>query len=346
MIEKKTSYKDYKIEDFVCDDSFTNFVTNSNQQDVSKWGKWLSHNPKNRETALNAKILILYLRFKKRELSTDFIKDEWLKLKGRLNLSESTPPVKKRTIIKRKIWQYAAAASVLLIFAGAFYYLTLTPKFDEVVDYKEVIVPKGEIKKVLLSDGTLVFVNSDSRLKYDHSFSGEQREVFLEGEAWFDVKHITKKPFVVHTLENDITVLGTAFNVYAYHNENVFIASLERGKISVSHNNEKAVELKANQSYLFIKDSNKSKIVETSNIESYSAWKDGKLVFRNQRFIDILQKLERSHNMVMSLQNKEVGNCRYTGTFYYEDDITTILDVIKLPTPFDYEVLGDTIIIK
>ncbi len=346
MNGKNTRCNDYEIDDFVCDDSFINFATNKNQDDVTKWEEWLLGNPKNRQTAKEAKLLIRHLRFNKQKLSSNFVLCEWLKLRDRLNLNEIKPPVKKRTVFKRKIWQYAAAASLLLFFVSVIYYFTLIPKYEEVVDYHEIIVPKGEIKKILLSDGTLVFINSYSKLKYDNCLSREQREVFLEGEACFDVKHNAKMPFIVHTQENDVTVLGTAFNVYAYPNENIFRASLERGKISVSYNNEEAVELEVNQTYLLIRNSKQTKIFESANIQSYSSWKDGKIMFRNQRFTDILRKLERSHNVIFNLQNKEVENCKYTGTFTTDDDINTILGVIKYTTPFEYKILNDTIVIK
>lgn len=346
MNVKNTNYCDYKFDDFVFDDSFINYAINKNQTDIIKWEKWLSQNPKNKKTAIEAKILIQRFRFKNKELSSDFIKDEWLKLKNRLNINEIALPVKKITVIRRNFWQYAAAASLILFFIGAIYYFTYGPKCEEIAEYHEFIVPKGEIKKTLLPDSSLVFINSDSKLKYNNCFGEEQREVFLEGEASFDVKHNAEKPFIVHTQENDITVLGTSFNVYAYSNENIFRASLERGKISVSHNNEETVELRVNQTYLLLRNSNESKIFETSNVQSFSSWKEGKIIFRNLQFTAILRKLERSHNVIFNLQNKEVGNCKYTGTFTTEDDINTILRVMKLTTLFEYEIVNDTVIIK
>jgi len=346
MDGKSKQLNNYKIEDFISDDSFINFATDKNQHDIAKWKKWLLGEPKNKQIAINAKLLICNLRFTKQEVSSDFITSEWNKLRVRLNLNIPEQKKNKRNIFKRKIWQYAAAASFLLLFASAIYYYSSAPRNTEIVNYKEVIVPKGEIKKILLPDGTTIAINSDSKLKYDQNFSGEYREVFLQGEAWFDVKHNSKKPFVVHTHENDITVLGTAFNICAYPDENIFKTTLERGKITVSHNNEKAVELGVNQTYIFIKDINKQEIVETNNIETYSAWKDGVLVFQNQKFDCILRKLERSHNVIFNIKNTEVENCKYTGTFSAKADIVSILDIMKLPTHFKYEILADTIIVK
>ena len=340
MNTKNIRFKDYEFDDFVFDDSFINYATNKNQSDVIKWEKWLSHNPGNKEIAEEAELLIRHLRFKNSELSSDSIKNEWLKLRNRLNISESSHPAKNKISIRRKLWRYAAAASFILFFVSAVYYFNSSHKYEKIANYHEIIVPKGEIKKILLPDGSVVFINSDSKLKYSNYFGEKKREVFLEGEASFDVKHNAKKPFIVHTEENDMIVLGTAFNVYAYPNENIFRASLERGKISVSYNNEDAVELEVNQTYLLIRNSKQLKIFETADIQSYSSWKEGKILIRNQKFTEILRRLERSHNVIFKLQNKEVGNCKFTGTFSTEDDINAIMGVIKLPTPFEYEILN------
>ncbi len=234
----------------------------------------------------------------------------------------------------------------MYFFVSAFFYFTFTPKCEEFVEYHEFIVPKGEIKKTELPDGSIVFLNADSKLIYDNCFGVELREVYLDGEASFDVKHIEGKPFIVHTEENDITVLGTVFNVYAHNKENIFRTSLEQGKISISHNAEKSVELKANQTYLLLRNSNESKVFETLNVESFSSWKEGEVVFRNIQFTAILRKLERSHNVTFDLQNKEVGMSRFTGTFTTDEDISTILGIIKLTTYFEYEIVKDTVIIK
>lgn len=345
MSTNNIDYNNYKIDDFILDDSFINYATNSNGFDVKKWEQWFSENPENKQLAMYAKNIILHLRFNKKALPQSFVKAEWSKLARRLLLTENKFANKSRTSI-RKLLPYAAAASILLFMAAAFYFYKPLSKQNKIISYQEIIVPKGEIKKVLLPDGSLVYINSDSRIKYDSCFSGKKREIFLEGEAYFDVKHNENKPFVVHANENDITVLGTSFNVYAYPNENIFRTSLERGKIALSHNNGKEIELKVNQTYLLLKNTNEIKLFETANIEDYSAWKDGKILFKNHKFTDILKKLERTHNLTFVLHNKDVGSCNYTGCFTTKDDINTILGVIKLPTPFEYEILEDTVVIK
>lgn len=348
MKSKRLPYIEYDLENFILDNSFINFATNKDNIDTAKWEKWFSQNPKNYKTALEAKMLIKHLRFKNQELPGNLIDDEWLKLSIRLELNEIRQAKKNRkSVYIRKIGRITAAASILLLFTSLLYYF-ISPSINDSKNlvFQEHIVKKGEVKNLLLSDGTIVFINSDSKLKYEENFGKNSREIYLEGEAWFDVSHNSKLPFIVHTLENDITVTGTAFNVHAYPNENTFRTSLERGKISVSHCDEKAVELQENQTYFFLKDSNKAKICDTENTESFSSWKDGKTVFRNQTFTEILLKLERSHNVTFNLLNENVADIKFTGNFSTKDDINTILKVIKLSMAFDYEISNDTIIIK
>jgi transmembrane sensor len=189
-------------------------------------------------------------------------------------------------------------------------------------------------------------LNADSKLIYDQCYGKEQREVYLDGEASFDIKHIEGIPFTVNTEENIITVLGTAFNVYAHNSENIFRASLERGEISISHYDEEVVELRVNQTYQLIRNSNESKIFESLDVGSFSSWKEGDVVFNNLPFKDILKKLERSHNVTFNLQNQKVGMSRFTGTFTTDDDIIIILGIIKLTTDFEYEIVENTVFIK
>lgn len=349
MNDKNLNSEEYQLHDFISDESFINFVQKTNKSDVVKWTEWFSLNPKNKKTALDAKLLIKHLRFKQQDLSDDFVNNEWLKLSTRLNLNKIKTQEKNTTIFIRRAWKYAAVVSISLFLASAIYYLTSKPKANQVAkyaDYHEIIVPKGKIRKIILPDSSMVYINSDSKLAYSN-FSGKgPREISLEGEAYFDVKHDAKKPFIVHSQNKEVIDIGTAFNIDAYPNDNIYRVTLERGLISVSDNNGKAVNLKENQTYLLNNSTNQSKVFETKNIKSYSAWKDGEIIFRDELFTDILRDLERTYNVTFILQNKKIVNFRYTGSFTKKEKISFILNVIKLTTPFQYKVLNDTIVIK
>jgi len=346
MTVENTNYNEYELDDFVFDDSFINYVNRKNKADVLKWEKWLSDNPKNKKIALEAKLLLKHFSFKNKGQSDDFVNEEWLKLRDRLNLEEISTPVINKPVYRKKSWQLVTAAIFIVFSASIFFYFTSAPKCEEFVEFNEIIVPRGNIKKTELPDGSIVYLNADSKLIFDQCFGLEQREVYLDGEASFDVKHIDGIPFIVNTEENVITVLGTVFNVYAHNKENIFRTSLESGNISISHRDEETVELKANQTYLLLRNTNETKVFKTLDVESFSSWKEGEIVFRNIEFTAILRKLERSHNVSFNLQNKAIGRSRFTGVFSIDDDINTILGIIKLTANFEYEIVQDTVIIN
>ena len=336
---------DYKFEDFISDESFLDYAKGTNPDNIKLWENLLAENPGKHKTATEAKNFIQLISFKKQSLSQEFINKEWNRLNKRLDINN------KRTITgfkkyKIKILQYAAVFAFLMVLVGSVFFSDYIFNTNDKIAYNEIITPKGQIKNVLLPDGSLVFLNSDTKLKYKSNFGTKNREVFLEGEAFFDVTQNSRKPFIVYTSENTVKVLGTAFNVSAYPDENIHQISLERGKISISHDKGKSLLLNPDETYLLLCNKNQSKIFKTENVEIYSSWKDGKIIFRNQRFADIARKLERSHNIVISIQNTKIENLRYTGEFNINDDIRKILEIISLTTPVNYEIKNDTIFIR
>ena len=336
---------DYKFEDFISDESFLDYAKGTNPDNIKLWESRLAENPDKHKTATEAKNFIQLINFKKQSLSQEFITEEWNRLNKRLNINN------KRTItgfkkFKIKILQYAAVFAFLMVLAGSVFFSDYIFNINNKIAYTEIITPKGQIKNILLPDGSLVFLNSDTKLKYKSTFGTKKREVFLEGEAFFDVTQNSRKPFIIYTSENIVKVLGTAFNVSAYPDENIHQISLERGKISISHDKGKSAILNPDETYLLLCNKNQSKIFKTKNVEIYSSWKDGKIIFRNQRFADIARKLERSHNIVISIQNTKIENLRYTGEFNINDDIRKILEIIGHTTPVNYEIKNDTIFIR
>lgn len=334
-----------KFEDFISDPSFINYAKETEPEDIIIWKDWLAKNPENQKTAEEAKNFINHLVPRRRLLPKRFIDNEWNRLCNKLDLDNKKVAVSDKFGTKIKVWHYAAAIVLLISVLGVIFSKSNLTQ-DEPITINEIIVPKGQIKNVLLPYGTLVFLNSDTKLSYHTNFGKKNREVFLEGEAYFDVTYNSNRPFVVHTCENDITVLGTAFNVKAYPDGNIHQTSLERGKIMISNQNQESHVLNPKQTYLLIRDINSSKVFKTENVEAYSSWTKGKIILRNHRFIDITKDLERSHNVIFDIQNKQIINSRYTGEFSREDDIGKILEIISLTSHFEFEIDRDTIIIK
>lgn len=339
-------YSNYKFKDFISDETFYNYVKRLNTADIDSWEEWMKQNPENKKIAEEVKETIQLLNFKKDKLSLNYINNECSNLSKRINVSKPTLSLKQKTRYTIKMWQSIAAVFFFLCLICLLLSRKTCFNQENKTAYNEIIVPKGEIKKITLPDSSTIVLNSDSKLKYNDNFGKKKRDVFLEGEAYFDVSHNSDKPFIVHTCENTVKVIGTAFNISAFPGDNVHRISLERGKIKFAENGGKFSSLSPNQIYLLIRENRQSKIFKSQDIKMYSSWKEGSIRFVNQTFSDITTKLERSHNIIFKIENKKIKNYRYTGEFSRKKNIENILKIIKLTTPFNYEIKNDTIIIK
>lgn len=334
------NYTNYTFEDFILDESFNNYALKVNNKDILYWKNWFCENHANIEIAGEACKCIQSVKFRKNILPKQFKDNEWYLLLQKLQLSKKQISKRTHTI---RIWKYAAAVILLIGLFNAFYFRSYLFNLSEEITYTEISVPRGQIKNILLPDSTLVFINSDTKLKYDSNFGKKNRQVYLEGEAYFDVTHNSRKPFIIHTSEYDVKVLGTAFNVSAYLCDNIHQTSLERGKIAIIDKTGKETVLKPNETYLLIRNKNQSKTYKVEDITKFSSWRNGEIYFRNQTFKNIAKELERTYNIHFCINNKEIENLRYTGKFSGNDSIQKILDILKLTTEFNYTLKNDTV---
>lgn len=212
-------------------------------------------------------------------------------------------------------------------------------------------VPYGKQFHVRLVDGTDVYLNSGSVLKFRSNFNDElQRVVSLEGEAYFEVAKDKNVPFIVNTKEIDTKVFGTKFNVSTYANSNVTEVVLVEGSVGVQENISSG---KNKNDYLIIKPSQKAYKIKNSenisvvdvNIDKYIAWKDGILMFENENMENILKILERQFNVIIQNNFSELNGHRFTGTFKTEN-IDEILKTICGHTYFLYSKEENNIIIN
>ena len=330
----------YKFDDFITDDSFTKFAKGKSSSD---WEQWLRENPDKSETAQAAKLFISNFRFKKKRVAPKKVSSEWLKLSERLALDKQNINGRLRTVTQMKSWRLAASLALLVSLLGGLLYSG--GLFSESETYTIIEAPYGQIKRITLPDSTLVVLNSGTRLKYGSRFNKWKRNVVLSGEAYFDVSHSTFKTFEVQTSNNTVRVLGTAFNVMAYTNENTHKITLERGSVQVL-GQVGSEQLKPKQAYVLQRTENLHKVVDYNDIAVFSAWRTGMVVLRNQSCMELTQKLERSHKMHFKVENEELKTTRYSGAFRTKDPITKILKVINATTPINYKVVGDTMFIR
>ncbi|WP_179412344.1 FecR family protein [Mucilaginibacter sp. E4BP6] len=252
-----------------------------------------------------------------------------------------------------RLWlrNIAAAAIAIIALSACFYFFRIySPGHPVSARLTELKTNNGSIAKIRLADGTLVTLNTLSTLTYPKNFTGKTREVFLNGEAFFDVAKDHSHPFIVHTNQSDIQVLGTAFDIKSYKNDPQFEATLFRGSIQATLKDNPTIKvilkptdklLIQHTSYSLTKetyfdDSN------TLNIET--AWMNNKLVFKNEPFEQLANSLERKYGNNIIFKNDLLKSIKFTGEFEKED-INQILLSLQIVTRFNYKISGNNIYI-
>lgn len=206
--------------------------------------------------------------------------------------------------------------------------------------YNEIKVPYGKTIKLLLSDGTHVQLNAGTSMRYPIKFiKGNERHVFLEGEAFFVVAKDSLHPFRVQMGDLEVKVLGTRFNVASYAGEPEIKTVLVEGSVAL-YDAESPQETLLTPGHLATWDKEDKKILITeADVERCTAWTKGGLIFRGMAFGDMIKKLERAYNVSITCTNQELNNEIFSANFHVEiESIEQVLDYIKLQYPFDYTI--------
>ena len=255
---------------------------------------------------------------------------------------------KHKTRILHPIVKVAAAVVVaFLLGASAMYFIQPVPQ-QKIFVSKEICVkaPLGSKTEVELSDGTEVWLNSGSEIRYPATFRKNQRDIYLVGEAFFDVEKNVEAPFFVHADEVDIRVLGTSFNVKSYPEEDIVETTLVEGLINMNKKGSNQVfQLKPNEKATFIKNREEisgketEQFIITKNVDAklYTSWKNGMLIFKKEKFGDLVIKMERWYNVRITIENKQLTGEKVTGSFQNES-IEQALEALKISVPFSYKI--------
>jgi ferric-dicitrate binding protein FerR (iron transport regulator) len=255
----------------------------------------------------------------------------WKRLEYKINRADSTMD---NTTTTRRLWIQVASIAAILI-AGLFGGSILTYLLSDSKGVQEELVfetPRGEKSLVKLPDGSQVWLNANSRLVY-HSFSSSHRQVELKGEAFFNVVHNEKAPFVVKTDKCEVEVLGTTFNVMAYNEFGRQEITLLTGKVNV-HTDKNEQVINPGQA-LILKD-DKVQVVEV-NTSQASGWVENKFNFKDIPLSELMKRLENWYDVDITLENNIGKEINYTGTFKNEETIWQVLDAIKVYTPIAYK---------
>lgn len=216
-------------------------------------------------------------------------------------------------------------------------------KPQDSVSYNELIVPVGGEYQLTLSDSTRVILNADTRLRFPVCFAAGKREIWISGEAYLQVAPNAKKPFIVHTEETDIRVLGTEFNVNAYQNEPVTEVTLVCGLVQVEVDG-KLEELKPGYQAK-VDHINLNIEKKQVNVYDYVAWKDGLLLFDDISLSQLMIRLGRWYNIHFEYRHDELKQKRFTGGFRRYDGIEKILKMIGNVNDVDFKVENGCVVI-
>ncbi len=208
-----------------------------------------------------------------------------------------------------------------------------------------IVVPNGEYKQVTLPDSSTVWINAGSTISYIENFEGDYRKVQLDGEGYFSVKSDTSKPFIVETTHLSVKVLGTKFNISAYHNNERTITSLDQGRIEVETNIGDRYALEPNQQLVYNHNTNETELISILE-ENTSGWVNGQLLFKYDTLKDIFLTLERKFDITFIFQDSVSTNSdHFSIKFVNNESLVEILNVLKNIANFSYQINGNQIII-
>ena len=210
---------------------------------------------------------------------------------------------------------------------------------SEEAGFHTLNVPKGGEYILQLPDGSCVWLNSESSIRFPIRFAGNKREVFLSGEAYFKVAKNEKSPFQVYVKGGSVTVLGTSFNISAYTDDVFWETTLVEGKVIVE-NGKKKIEIKPSEQYSI---DNRTGVLRQVDTYLYTSWVDGKFYFSAYAFEDIVKKLERWYDFTMSYQDEGIRRMRFSGTINKHRPLDEILNFLEKTTNIHFEVVGKSV---
>ncbi|SFD09905.1 FecR domain-containing protein [Spirosoma endophyticum] len=312
------NYLHFNEEDFATDYFFQRWVLEHDLESESFWQNWLAENPEKRPVVKKAQWLVQTISFGETWSPTERAA-MWQTIQANMNPAEmnETPvvPLGRESALSRPMWQRfgwmaAASIAVLLVSFGLFYSNWQT---------KEIETAFGEMRQVKLADGSTVTLNANSKLKLSNDFLEQStREVWIEGEAFFDVAKRTvngsKVPFIVHANKLTIQVLGTAFNV---------INRREKVDVALEHGSVKVIDEQNETNTVLLKPSEKvSQAAEKAplvkqpvQIDDYTSWKEKVILFKQKSLVEIADMMKDLYNIDVVIDNPALKQETFTSSF-------------------------------
>jgi ferric-dicitrate binding protein FerR (iron transport regulator) len=211
------------------------------------------------------------------------------------------------------------------------------------VQYNTIKIPRGGEYQLSLSDGTQIWLNAETTLRYPVTFSDKTREVFLEGEAFFEIAKNSDWPFIVNTSDIKVNVLGTSFNIRAYKDEDVTSATLVSGKVSlIQAGNEQEFYLTPSDQAVVSKQETR---IHKVNVDQFIAWKNGRILFEGNTLEEIFVDLSRWYNIETGFADEDLKNLRFNIDVIRYSEFNKILEIVELTKKVKFEIKGNKVII-
>ncbi|NJK93566.1 MAG: FecR family protein [Bacteroidales bacterium] len=343
----------------------------ANEQQRAEVREWINSTHEHREY-FNA-LKFFFQQPENQVLDKYDLKQGWERVENgyqKITTESKVSDRKETSALFLKIALPAAAALLLAFLTGIFVYKYVNNKYSaNSLAYNEIIVPLGAKSQVILPDGTKVWLNAGSKLKYPVLFENKSRKVFLEGEAFFDVTPDKERMFLVKTSDITIKVFGTRFNVKSYPEENKVTTTLVEGLVAIEtgDKNKSDTYLKPNQTATFFKDKSAT-LPESKTIISdprnsgrsaisdlivakevdpapMTSWKDKRWVIDSEELGQLAVVFERRYNVKISFADSSLKKYTFTGSLT-DETFEQVLKIIQLSAPVKFEVNHNMVTIK
>lgn len=334
-----------------------------NEEDSRKLENWLDESSENRRIFHSVDRIWKASEEKSHDslISELNLEKDWIRVSGRLRRS---PEERRSRILHfrklRKRQQFYSnllkvAALVLVAFMSGILTFRYAPQpvVEEIYQpvYSEIVTNAAERANVELSDGSKVTLNADSKLIIPDRFRSDRREVELQGQAFFDIRHDRNRPFYIQSGNAVVEVLGTSFDVRSYQNENEIRVAVRTGTIELHKTDDPDNKLVVNEGYkgMVSSENGKLSLELVDDPDAHFGWLQGMIVFRNTKLSDVFIQLERSYGVKITVEEglDELLNEKFTASLKTRS-VREVMDVIQKSMNIKYEVLedGDEILIR
>jgi ferric-dicitrate binding protein FerR (iron transport regulator) len=228
----------------------------------------------------------------------------------------------------RHMARYAVAICLAVLLTWVYMKQTTPQANEPVIVWQELVTPPGQRAMVKLADGTTVWLNARSSLRYPAVFTKTERRVELDGEAYFDVEHKEEQPFIVSTEKLNIKVLGTEFNVHAYKGRNEFNAALIKGSVKIYNkgNEDNALFISPNE---YVEMIDNRLVKKGFGNRDFLLWREGIYAFDDVTFMEIVRKLELYYDVTIQVVNEKLSTYQFTGKFRQRDGVESVLRTLQ-----------------